>query len=68
MVEPQFNLGGWADVRPGMRSYPRPMPRSVVGRTFPESPWIAAGTDGAVLCLALVDRNADECVFANQDR
>jgi len=38
------------------------MPRYVVERTFPEGLRIPAGTEGAELCLAVVDRNADEDV------
>lgn len=49
------------------------MPRYVVERTFPEGLRIAAGTDRALLCLAIVDRNADEGVtwlhsYVSEDR
>lgn len=38
------------------------MPRYVVERTFPEGLQIPVNADGAQLCLAVVDRNADEGV------
>jgi hypothetical protein len=38
------------------------MPRYLVERTFPEGLQIAAGVDGAALCLAVVERNADDGV------
>jgi hypothetical protein len=36
------------------------MPRYVVERTFPEGLGIPAGSDGAAVCLTIVERNADE--------
>jgi hypothetical protein len=38
------------------------MPRYVVERTFPEAWRLPVGTKGAALCLALVERNANEGV------
>jgi hypothetical protein len=38
------------------------MPRYVVERTFPEGLRIPVGSEGAEMCLAVVDRNADEGV------
>jgi hypothetical protein len=38
------------------------MPRYVVERTFPEGLGIPSGCDGATVCLAVVERNADEGV------
>lgn len=38
------------------------MPRYVVERTFPNGLRINVGADGAEVCLAVVDRNADEGV------
>jgi hypothetical protein len=38
------------------------MPRYVVERTFPEELRIPAGGEGAAVCLAVVERNADESV------
>jgi hypothetical protein len=38
------------------------MSRYVVERTFPEGLSIPAGVEGAALCLAIVERNADEGV------
>src|SRR5438045_6066825 len=38
------------------------MPRYVVERKFPEGLPIPAGVEGAALCLAVVERNADEGV------
>ena len=38
------------------------MPRYVVERVFPEGLGIPGGAKGAQLCLAVVDRNADEGV------
>jgi hypothetical protein len=38
------------------------MPRYVVERTFPEGLSIPTGTHGTELCLAVVERNADEGV------
>ncbi len=35
------------------------MPRYVVERTFPEGLGIPAGSDGAEVCVAIVERNAD---------
>src|SRR6266568_2514768 len=56
-----------------MRSYARPMPRYVVERTFPEGLRIPGGPEGAELCVAVVDRNADEGVtwvhsYVSEDR
>src|SRR3954454_21763308 len=39
-----------------------PMPRYVVERSFPDGLEIPAGGDGAELCMAVVDRNADSGV------
>ncbi len=49
------------------------MPRYVVERTFPDGLRIPAGGNGASLCLAVVERNADECVtwvhsYVSEDR
>jgi hypothetical protein len=38
------------------------MPRYVVERTFPNGLEIPNGAEGAQVCLAVVDRNADEGV------
>jgi hypothetical protein len=38
------------------------MPRYVVERTFPEGLQIPVNGEGAALCLAVADRNADEGV------
>lgn len=38
------------------------MPRYVVERSFPDGFAIAGGDEGAVACLEVVDRNADEGV------
>lgn len=38
------------------------MPRYVVERTFPEELRIPAGGEGAAVCLAVIERNADESV------
>src|SRR5512132_3662150 len=38
------------------------MPRYVVERTFPEAWRLPVGTEGAALCLALVEQNANEGV------
>jgi len=38
------------------------MPRYIVERTFPDGVPIPAGSDGAQLCLDVVERNADEGV------
>ena len=38
------------------------MPRYVVERTFPKAWSLPIGTEGAALCLALVERNANEGV------
>ena len=38
------------------------MPRYVVERMFPEGLRIPAGAEGVELCLAVVERNADEGV------
>jgi hypothetical protein len=38
------------------------MPRYVVERAFPEGLRIPGGSDGAGVCLAVVDRNTDEGV------
>jgi Protein of unknown function (DUF4242) len=38
------------------------MPRYIVERTFPDGLPIPAGSDGAQLCLDVVERNADEGV------
>jgi hypothetical protein len=38
------------------------MPRYIVERTFPSRLEIPIGADGADVCLAVVDRNADEGV------
>jgi Protein of unknown function (DUF4242) len=38
------------------------VPRYVVERTFPDGLGIPVGTEGADLCLRVVDRNADEGV------
>ncbi len=38
------------------------MPRYVVERTFPEAWRLPVGTEGAALCLALVEQNAHEDV------
>ena len=38
------------------------MPRYVVERTFPDGWHVPADTDGAELCLAIGERNADERV------
>ena len=49
------------------------MPRYVVERKFPEGLPIPAGVEGAALCLAVVERNADEGVtwvhsYVSEDR
>ena len=49
------------------------MPRYVVERTFPNGLPIAAEGEGAALCLAVVERNADEDViwvhsYVSEDR
>jgi hypothetical protein len=49
------------------------MPRYVVERTFPDGLGIPAGREGAALCLAVVERNADEGVtwvhsYVSEDR
>jgi hypothetical protein len=49
------------------------MPRYVVERTFPGGLWIPPEGDGAALCLAVVERNADEGVtwvhsYVSEDR
>ena len=36
------------------------MPRYVVERTFPDGWHVPADTEGAELCLAIGERNADE--------
>ena len=38
------------------------MPRYVVERTFSEGLGIPAGSEGAAVCLTIVERNADEDV------
>lgn len=38
------------------------MPRYIVERTFPDRLLIPSGADGAEVCIAVVDRNADEGV------
>jgi hypothetical protein len=49
------------------------MPRYVVERTFTDGLPISAGGEGAALCLAVVERNADEGVtwlhsYVGEDR
>ena len=49
------------------------MPRYVVERMFPEGLRIPAGAEGVELCLAVVERNADEGVtwvhsYVSEDR
>lgn len=49
------------------------MPRYVVERTFPEGLRIPVNGEGEQVCLAVVDRNADEGVtwihsYASEDR
>ena len=49
------------------------MPRYVVERTFPDGLRIPPEGDGAALCLAVVERNADEGVtwvhsYVSEDR
>jgi hypothetical protein len=49
------------------------MPRYVVERTFPAGLQIPAGGDGEAVCLAVVERNADEGVtwvhsYVSEDR
>jgi hypothetical protein len=49
------------------------MPRYVVERTFPEGLRIPVDGEGAKVCLAVVDRNADEGVtwihsYVSEDR
>ena len=49
------------------------MPRYVIERSFPDGLDIPIGGDGAAVCLAVVERNAEEGVtwiqsFVSQDR
>ncbi len=49
------------------------MPRYLVERTFPDGLRIPAGAEGAAVCLAAVERNADEGVtwvhsYVSEDR
>lgn len=49
------------------------MPRYVVERTFPDGLHVPSGVEGVRLCLAVVERNADEGVtwvhsYVSEDR
>jgi hypothetical protein len=49
------------------------MGRYIVERTFPDGLEMPAGAEGAELCLAIVDRNSEDCVtwlesYVREDR
>ena len=49
------------------------MPRYVVERTFPNGLTVPSGAEGAQVCLAVLERNADESVtwlhsYVSEDR